>query len=219
MALLPVAAHACPCSWEHPTQLSPCLALYKLYGNTDVPVTPQDVSPSCPFMFTSAPGSTTLEQFCVFPSLISWEKTFFPPHLQGRFSKQSSPLGPQNWRSWSVPCAPAEPFPVWIIQPQLGIPGSCRAHQVIAGPGHPGDCRNSVTPLHWDVELSQPLAAHLSTGVTGNVGDIDKTKLALSKMKNKLKKKSPVQNLPQVHPNVWFSHQANIPCALQAFPF
>lgn len=31
------------------------------------------------------------------------------------------------------------------------------------------------TPLHWDMGLSRPLAAHLSTGVTGNSGDTDKT--------------------------------------------
>lgn len=67
-------------------------------------------------------------------------ENLFSPHLQGRFSKQSSPQGSQNQRPWTVPLCPSRALP---IQPRLGIPGSWRAHQVIWG--HSGGCRNSIT--------------------------------------------------------------------------
>lgn len=45
-------------------------------------------------------------------------QNLFSPHLQGRFSKQSSPQGTEDLGMF--PCAPAEPFPFWIIPYSLG---------------------------------------------------------------------------------------------------
>lgn len=60
-------------------------------------------------------------------------ENLFSPHLQERFSKQSSP---QNQRSWNVLLCSSRVFPILDnpIQPRLGIPGSWRAHEVICRP-------------------------------------------------------------------------------------
>lgn len=179
------------------------------------PCHPQDVPLSRTFrqMLTSASSSTRLEQICVFPSLLSWEKTCFHHVCKGGF-----PSNPLHSNPWSVPLCP---FPFWIIPYNLGweLLAAGEHIRLFAGPWPCWgleECSNHSCTGTW--RSPSPWQPICPQGLQETWETLTKPKLALSKTKNKLKK-SPLQNLPRVNPNVWFNHQANFPRALQAFPF
>lgn len=108
------------CVREHHTRLSLRMhvwLIYKSYGNISGPFSPptRRVDVPCSHVFGEmlmGAASPRLDQICVFPVLISWEKTTFSPHLQLRFSKKSSLQRPRNRRAPEhSPPAPLEPFP------------------------------------------------------------------------------------------------------------